>query len=394
MPALDLLALWKRYSGNANLVMNSLKFMPACSDNFIRLVGRLRKRENRRSRRMTKVLVVDDSRVMTKIISKILEKDPHIEVIGTAGNGFEAIEKIRTLKPDVVTLDVEMPGMDGIETLRRIMSADPLPVIMLSSLTREHADITMEALSIGASDFVAKDFSNVTLADKEREIIGKVKDVARNRAKLLLKGLFPQNRAARPLCIPPGSLAKRSILCIGASTGGPPALQYILSHLPKDFPIPIVIAQHMPGPFTQSFAERLDKVSQLMVKEAEDREVLKPGVALIAPGDAHLALRRNGRHVSVKVLNSDGYIYRPSVNLLMETTAAAYESGSAAVILTGMGNDGLAGLKELKSKGGYVIAQNEVTCVVYGMPKAAVNAGLADAVLPVDLIPEEIVRIL
>ena len=170
---------------------------------------------------MTKVLVVDDSRVMTKIISKILEKDPHIEVIGTAGNGFEAIEKIRKLKPDVVTLDVEMPGMDGIETLRRIMSADPLPVIMLSSLTREHADITMEALSIGASDFVAKDFSNVTLADKEREIIGKVKDVARNRAKLLLKGLFAHHRAARPLSIPPGSSAKRSILSIGASTGRP-----------------------------------------------------------------------------------------------------------------------------------------------------------------------------
>lgn len=171
-------------------------------------------------------------------------------------------------------------------------------------------------------------------------------------------------------------------------------LQYILSHLPPDFPVPVVIAQHMPRLFTQSFAERLDKVSQLTVKEAEDREVLNPGVALIAPGDSHLALRRKSRQVSVEIVNTNGYIYRPSVDLLMESTAAAYESGAVGVILTGMGTDGLAGLKELKSKGGYVIAQDEETCVVYGMPKAAVNAGLADVVLPIDRIPEEIIRIL
>ena len=238
-------------------------------------------------------------------------------MIGTAGSGFEAIEKIEKLKPDVVTLDVEMPGMNGIETLRHIMSANPLPVIMLSTLTRDHADITMEALSIGACDFVTKDFSNFTLADKEQELIGKVKDVAKNRAKLRLKG-FLSPHPARPLSIAPGASAKRSILSIGASTGGPPVLQYILSHLPKDFPVPIVIAQHMPRLFTQSFAERLDKISQLAVKEAEDKEVLTPGVALIAPGDTHLALRRKGRQVTVEMVNSDAYIYRPSVDLLME----------------------------------------------------------------------------
>lgn len=342
---------------------------------------------------MIKVLVVDDSRVMTKIISRILEKDPLIEVVGTAGSGSEAIEKIEKLKPEVVTLDVEMPGMNGIEALRHIMSTNPLPVIMLSTLTRDHADITMEALSIGACDFVTKDFSNSTFADKEQELIGKVKNVARNRAKLRLKGLL-SHVPARPLSLAPGASVKRSILSIGASTGGPPVLQYILSHLPKDFPVPIVIAQHMPRLFTQSFAERLDRMSPLVVKEAEDREVLTPGVALMAPGDTHLALRRRGRQVTVEIVNNDTYIYRPSVDLLMGTTAAAYESGSAGLILTGMGNDGLVGFRDLKSKGGYVIAQDEETCVIYGMPKAVVNAGLADAVLPVERIPEEIIRIL
>ncbi len=342
---------------------------------------------------MIKVLVVDDSRVMTKIISRILEKDPLIEVIGTAGSGCEAIEKIEKLKPEVVTLDVEMPGMNGIETLKHIMSANPVPVIMLSTLTRDHADITMEALSIGASDFVTKDFSNFTLADKEQELIGKVKNVAKNRAKLRLKGLL-SNHPARPLSISPGASVKRSILSIGASTGGPPVLQYILSHLPKDFPVPIVIAQHMPRLFTQSFAERLDKISPMAVKEAEDKEVLTPGVALIAPGDSHLALRRRGRQVTVELVHNGTYIYRPSVDLLMGTTATAYESSAAGLILTGMGNDGLVGFKELKSKGGYVIAQDEETCVVYGMPKAVISAGLADAVLPMERMPEEIVRIL
>ncbi len=342
---------------------------------------------------MIKVLVVDDSRVMTKIVSKILEKDPLIQVIGTAGSGSEAIEKIEKLKPEVVTLDVEMPGMNGIEALRHIMSVNPLPVIMLSALTRDHADITMEALSIGACDFVTKDFSNFTLADKEQELIGKVKDVAKNRAKVRLKALL-STHPARPLSITPGLAARRSILSIGASTGGPPVLQYILSHLPKDFPVPIVIAQHMPRLFTQSFAERLDKISPLLVKEAEDNEPLAPGVALIAPGDTHVALRRKNGQVTVQKVNSTTYIYRPSVDLLMSTTAVVYGSSAAGLILTGMGNDGLAGLKDLKSQGGYVIAQDEETCVVYGMPKAVINAGLADAVLPIERMPEEIVRIL
>jgi two-component system chemotaxis response regulator CheB len=322
----------------------------------------------------------------------VLEKDPLIQVVGAASNGREAIDKLKELKPDVVTMDIEMPVMNGLEALKHIMSTDPLPVIMLSSLTKDHADITMEALNIGACDFITKDFSNSSLADKERELIGKVKDVARNRAKLLLRGFMPH--PVKPLSLSPTASGKREIVSIGASTGGPAVLQYILSHLPKDFPVPIVIAQHMPRLFTQSFAERLDKVSQLTVKEGEDRESLQAGVALIAPGDSHLALRRKGRQVTVEIVGDGTYVYRPSVDLLMSSTASAYESSSTGLILTGMGNDGLAGMTELKSKGGYVIAQDEGTCVVYGMPKAVVNARLADAVLPVERIPEEIIKIL
>ena len=340
---------------------------------------------------MIRVLVVDDSRVLTKIVSRILEKDPAIQVVGTAANGREAIEQVESLKPDVMTLDIEMPVMNGIEALRHVMANNPLPVIMLSTLTRDHADITMDALAIGACDFVTKDFSNSLLADKQQELINKVKDVAKNRVRLLLRGLKP---SVRPVSFSPLASVKREIVSIGASTGGPPALQFIVSHLPKDFPVPVVVAQHMPRLFTQSFAERLNKISMVTVKEAEDKEPLQAGVVLIAPGDTHLAIRKGRRQMTVELVKDATYIYRPSVDLLMSSTASAYESKSAGLILTGMGNDGLAGMKELKSKGGYVIAQNEETCVVYGMPKAVVNARLADAVLPIERIPEEIAKIL
>ncbi len=340
---------------------------------------------------MIKVLVVDDSRVLTKIVSRILEADPAIQVIGTAANGREAIEQAESLKPDVMTLDIEMPVMDGIEALKHIMANNPIPVIMMSTLTRDHADITMDALALGACDFVTKDFSNSLLADKQQELITKIKDVAKNKVRLLLRGLKPQER---PVAIHPRSTVKREIVSIGASTGGPPVLQYILSHLPKEFPVPIVVAQHMPRLFTQSFSERLDKISKVTVKEAEDKEPLQAGVVLIAPGDTHLAVRKGRGHMTVEFIKDDKYIYRPSVDLLMSSTASAFESRSVGLILTGMGNDGLIGMTELKSKGGYVIAQNEETCVVYGMPKAVVNAHLADAVLPAERIPEEIVKIL
>jgi two-component system chemotaxis response regulator CheB len=342
---------------------------------------------------MIRVVVVDDSPFMRKILTRMLEKDPGIQVVETAANGEEAIEKIEKIRPDVVTLDIEMPVMNGIEALKKIMATNPLPVIVLSAISKEGADVTMEALNLGACDFMTKDMSDglLGMASKENELISKVKDVAKKRVRFLTRRL---ELIKKPLLINRDRRTKHAILSIGASTGGPPALQHILTSFPQDFPVPVVIAQHMPKLFTQSFAQRLNSLSQIEIKEAEDREPLRPGVALIAPGDVHMGLKKNGKDVTVEFVKDTKYIYRPSVDLLMFSTAQIYDSSAIGVILTGMGNDGLVGLKELKRKNGLVIAQDEETCVVYGMPKAVVNANIADAVLPIDKISEEIIRVL
>jgi len=342
---------------------------------------------------MIKVLVVDDSLVMRKTIARMLSKDKAIEVVGTAVDGRDALEKVESLKPDVITMDVEMPVMNGIEALKKIMEKDPVPVIIMSALTREGAEITMEALQLGACDFVTKDFTHMggSFSSKETEVITKVKNVAKNKVRFLLRKLDIKQK---PTVIGPDRKIRHEVLAIGASTGGPPALQHILTRLPRAFPVPIVIAQHMPKIFTQSFSQRLDAVSQLQVKEAEDGETLRAGVAYIAPGNIHMAVKRKGKSVFVQFTEGTQYIYRPSVDLLMGTTAEAYERQSFGVILTGMGNDGLQGMKEMKAKGGYIVAQDEETCVVFGMPRAVISANLADLVLPIDRISEEIMRVL
>lgn len=346
---------------------------------------------------MIKVLVVDDSAFIRKVISRILEKDQGIKVVGTANNGVEALEKIEVLRPDVVTMDVEMPRMNGIETLKKIMSTKPLPVIMLSGLTQEGANITLDALNMGACDFITKDSGNagVGIFKIEEELLKKVKDVARRRVRM--PAPKPEIQIQKKPAIERSSNAvngEHEVVSLGASTGGPPALQHILTSLSKSFPVPLVIAQHMPKLFTQSFAERLNNMSQITVKEAENREPLRPGVALVAPGDSHMAVRRKGRETFVELFSDDRYIYRPSVDLLMDSVARAYDSKVVAVILTGMGSDGLAGFREIRSRRGYVIAQDEETCVVYGMPRVVIEAQLADAVLPIQKIPEEIVKVL
>ena len=348
---------------------------------------------------MIKVLVVDDSAFMRQTVSRMLEKDDGIQVVGTAANGQEALEKLESLKPDVVTMDIEMPVMNGIQALKHIMSNHPLPVIMFSALTQEGADVTMEALNIGACDFITKDFSNVSMhiSSRENELITKVKNVATMKIKFLMKRLelIRKPVAVRTeIVIKPDKKVKHEVISIGASTGGPPALQHILQAIPRDFPVPIVICQHMPKLFTQSFAQRLNAVSQIEVKEAEEREPLRPGVALIAPGDTHIELKRRGRETVVEFVKDGKYIYRPSVDLLMQSTAQVYEEKSIGVILTGMGSDGLEGMKEMKKKEAYIIAQNEETCVVYGMPRAVVTAKIADLVLPIEKISEEIIRVL
>jgi two-component system, chemotaxis family, protein-glutamate methylesterase/glutaminase len=346
---------------------------------------------------MIRVLVVDDSAFIRKVISRILEKDQGIQVAGTAENGVEALEKIETLHPDVVTMDVEMPRMDGIEALKKIMSTKPLPVIMLSGVTQEGANVTLDALNMGACDFITKDSGNagVGLFKIEGELLRKVKDVARRRVRMPApKPEIQVHRKPVTERSTNGVSGEHEIVSLGASTGGPPALQHILTSLSSSFPVPLVIAQHMPKLFTQSFAERLNHLSQITIKEAENREPLKPGTALIAPGDCHMAVRRRGKETFVELVTDDRYIYRPSVDLLMDSVARAYDAKVVAVILTGMGSDGLAGFREIKSRRGYVIAQDEETSVVYGMPRVVIEAHLANVVLPIQKIPEEIVKVL
>ncbi len=339
---------------------------------------------------MVKVLVVDDSAFMRNAISNMLASDPEIAVVSTAKDGIEAIEKIETLKPDIVTLDVEMPRMDGIAALRQIMEKNPLPVIMVSSLTVEGAKVTLDALDIGAVDFIPKNLSalSINIMQIKQILIDKVKLIGR-------KGLIRKKRHTQNISNIPSYTTHRKInaVAVGASTGGPKVLQEIIPKLPKDIPVPIVIAQHMPPNFTGPFAERLNQLSEIIVKEAEEGELLKPGVALIAPGRGHMKVIRKGLETAVHIYeNSEEFIYRPSVDALMLSMAECFPGRSLGVILTGIGEDGLKGLTMLKQKGGRVFAQNEETCVVYGMPRAVIDAGVADKVLPSEDIAGEIIN--
>jgi two-component system, chemotaxis family, protein-glutamate methylesterase/glutaminase len=257
---------------------------------------------------MIRVIIADDSAFMRKILTRMLEKDPDIHVVETATNGEEAIEKIEKVRPDVVTLDIEMPVMNGIEALKKIMATNPLPVIVLSAITKEGADVTMEALNLGACDFMTKDMSDgfLGMTAKENELINKVKDVAKKKVRFLTRRL---ELIKKPISINRGRRNKHEILSIGASTGGLPALQHILTSFPKDFPVPVVIAQHIPKLFTQSFAQRLNSLSQIEIKEAEDGEPLRQGLVLIAPGDVHMGLKKNGRDVIVE------FVKDPSISM-------------------------------------------------------------------------------
>lgn len=344
-----------------------------------------------------KVLIVDDSAFMRNALSSMLTSDPEIEVIGKARDGVEAIELVEKLRPDIVTMDVEMPRMDGITALKHIMEKNPVPVIMVSSLTVEGAKVTLDALDLGAVDFIPKNLSDLSInIIKIKEIlIEKIKHIGRKGlAKKQLRPLAP--KAEIPKSMPVRTTGERRInlVAIGTSTGGPKALQEIIPKLPKDFPAPIVIAQHMPPNFTGPFAERLNQLSQINVKEAEEGELIKQGVAYVAPGRGHMRVKRVKGIETILTIseNKDEFIYRPSVDALMLSVAEFFPGRSLGVILTGMGNDGLKGLTALKKTGGRVFAQNEETCVVYGMPKAVVDAGIADKVLSIEEMAGEIIN--
>ena len=346
---------------------------------------------------MIRVLVVDDSAFMRNALTKMLSSDPEITVVGTAWNGLDAIEKVAELKPDLVTMDIEMPRMDGIEALRRIMATNPVPVIMVSSLTTEGARSTLDALDIGAVDFVPKNLSDLAVnIVKVREILlDKVKQIGGR-----VPGRRMPSRPASASAVPaPARTSYRTerrigIVAIATSTGGPKALQDVIPKLPKDLSVPVIVVQHMPPAFTGPFAKRLNEISGLTVKEAEEGEPLRAGVVLVAPGRGHLSLRRVrlGEYVVSVSENRPDLIYRPSADVMMSSVAEMYPGRALGVILTGMGNDGEKGMREIKSSGGRTLAQDEATCVVYGMSRAVVEAGLADKVVPIEEVAGEIVN--
>lgn len=346
---------------------------------------------------MIKVLVVDDSAFMRKAISTMLGKDPGIKVVGTARDGLEGLEMVRRLDPDVVTMDIEMPKMDGLTALRQIMMEAPRPVLMVSSLTTEGAEATLKAMELGAVDFIPKQLSKVSLdiVKIEKDLIARVKTVAARKMRHVpARGAAPRSAApaAPRQAVTPAGRPLRDVVAIGVSTGGPPVVQKILSSLPADFPAAIVIAQHMPAAFTGPFAKRLDGVSKLTVKEAENGDVLRPGYAFVAPGGRHIVLDQRVSRVDVVVTDQPAdALYKPSANVLISSVAQAVGKRGLGVILTGMGNDGCEGVRELKGRGGRALAQSDSTCVVYGMPKAIVDENLADEVVDLDDMAEAII---
>lgn len=347
-----------------------------------------------REKRPIRVLVIDDSAFMRKAISMMLQSDPDITVVGTARDGEEGIEKLKAERPDVVTLDIEMPRMAGMATLEWIMKEQPLPVLMVSSSTREGAEVTLRALELGAVDFVAKTLGGgMEVMKIQGELVRKVKAIARRR------GGRPMN-AGLPLSVPktvPKTVPKlhrdAELVAVGSSTGGPQALQVICSNLPHDFPCGVVLIQHMPAAFTGPLAARLNGLSKLDVSEAVQNDLVEPGRVLLAPGGFHMTLRRDGHRVVVGLSEEPrAFLHRPSVDVTFLSAAEVYRSRSVGVVLTGMGNDGLNGTRAIKAAGGKTIAQDEESSVVYGMPRAVVEAGLADLVLPLAEIPEALVH--
>ena len=353
-----------------------------------------------------RVLIVDDSPFMRKALERMLVEAEDIEVIGIARDGLDALAKIPLLKPDIVTLDVEMPRMDGLACLQRIMVEMPLPVLMVSSLTQEGAKATFDALALGALDFIPKESSlaSQSILQIQRELQEKVRKLAHSPR---FRKSLPAAPAPAPLPVPvhrPGTLAppapapriiapsvhgqicsspQAELLTIGCSTGGPKALQDLLPAIPKSLPVPCLIVQHMPASFTKPFAERLNSLCEVDVKEAEHGETIYPGVVYIAPGGIHLNYRSHGRQGVIE-LNPEpaGSLHRPSVDVLFQSLAEHCSRQVLAMILTGMGADGAKGMELLKAKGAYTLAEAEESCVVYGMPKAAFERGCVDQVAP------------
>ncbi|GGA78213.1 chemotaxis response regulator protein-glutamate methylesterase of group 1 operon [Neiella marina] len=385
-----------------------------------------------------KVLVVDDSSFFRRRVSEIIDADPGLKVIDAAVNGKEAVEKVRTLKPDVVTMDIEMPVMNGIDAVKSIMAANPVPILMFSSLTHEGAKATLEALEAGALDFLPKKFEDIARDRKEASnlLVQRIKEIARRRF-----GLRPQARPAspapRPATAPSPALSKTQqavrsatsalekanaerrqraaasqpevartrpaarnrasgksykLLAIGTSTGGPVALQTVLTQLPANYPLPILLIQHMPAAFTGAFAQRLNSLCKINVKEAENGDAIKPGCAYLAPGGKQMMVEGSAGNGRIKIIDGGERMnYKPCVDVTFGAAAKIYGGDVLAVVLTGMGADGRDGARMLKTHGAKVWAQDEASCVVYGMPQAVASAGIAEDSIALGDIAERIV---
>lgn len=340
-----------------------------------------------------RVLIIDDSAYSRQTIKKMLESDPHIEVAGIASDGIDAMAKTLRLKPDLITLDLEMPEMDGFSFLRWLMKNRPTPVIIVSSYS--DSKTVFKALEFGAADFIAKPprMASTEFQKLEKDLLRKVKGIRGFRMDKLSKNLelLEEETTQRPSL--DTSADTIQVVAIGSSTGGPAALQIILTKLPSDFPAGIAISQHMPKGFTASFAERLNGISKLRVKEAQDGDNLESGKVLICPGGYHMFFKKKGQRIFASIKESkstDKYI--PSVDIMMSSIAEIFGRKAMGVVLTGMGNDGKAGMLEIKKRGGYTIAESEDTAVVYGMPLEVIKAGAAELVLPISQIPVEIIK--
>lgn len=370
-----------------------------------------------------KVLVVDDSSFFRRRVSEIINSSPALEVIATANNGQEAIDMVLKYKPDVVTMDVEMPVMDGITAVKKIMAIQPLPILMFSSLTQQGASATLDALEAGASDFLAKKFEDIArdkqeaiillqqriqaiatkgipcIARKEVSSMDQIVEphVAAKSALSALQKIQLRNANITPkvaeIDTTPPKRIKASgksyeVLAIGTSTGGPVALQAILTALPSNFKLPILLIQHMPGSFTKAFSERLNGHCKISVKEAEDGDILKPGCAYLAPGGKQMMISSAGK---IKIYDADDTLnYKPSVDITFASLAKSYGHKVLAIVLTGMGADGRDGARLLKDKGAEIWAQDEASCVVYGMPQAVAKAGIATESLALSQIAKRI----
>ena len=336
--------------------------------------------------RRIRVLIIDDSALVRALLTRILDADPQLQVVGAAADAFVARDKIKALRPDVLTLDVQMPRMDGLQFLRNLMRLRPMPVVMCSSLTDRGADVTLAALELGAVDFIAKPRVDVAhqLEQYAAELIEKIKTAAGARVRPLAAARAAAVDAPLPALPLPAGGAHDRVVAIGASTGGTEAIRQVLGRLPADSPA-LLIAQHIPRAFSAQFAARMDACSAMSVREAEDGARICAGCAYVAPGDRHLQIERDGAHYRCRLHDGPPVNrHRPSVDLLFGSMAEQLGPAGIGVILTGMGADGARGLQQLHSRGGHTIAQDETSSVVWGMPGAAVALGAVDRVLPIE----------